>query len=229
MFARRSYKKELLDRDDVPFEDIKQNMKELNLVNTWLGGHKITIEAFKRLVGSKKKISVCEIGCGGGDNLLAIDKWCQKNSIKVSLVGIDMKPECIAFAESRIEFSSSVNWIVSDYKEAVFAIKPEIIFSSLFCHHFTDEELIYQFKWMNENAAIGFFINDLQRHILAYHSIRIITRLFSKSYLVKNDAPLSVLRGFKKKELESLLAKARIENFELQWKWAFRWMVINNV
>ena len=58
-----------------------------------------------------------------------------------------------------------------------------------------------------ETAKHGFFINDLHRHPLAYHSIRILTSLFSKSYLVKNDAPLSVLRGFKKKELEDLLIK----------------------
>ena len=78
---------------------------------------------------------------------------------------------------------------------------------------------------MKANTQIGFFINDLQRHFLAYYSIKILSRVFSKSYLVKNDATLSVLRGFNKMELKHLLEQAGIKGFEVKWKWAFRWVV----
>jgi hypothetical protein len=61
---------------------------------------------------------------------------------------------------------------------------------------------------------------------LSYHYIRLLTSLFSKSYLVRHDAPLSVLRGFKKTELETLLEEAGISKYTIQWKWAFRWLVI---
>ena len=116
--------------------------------------------------------------------------------------------------------------MVSDYKKVHFKSKPDIIFCSLFCHHFKDDELVCMFRWMHDNSVLGFFINDLHRHPLAYHSIRMLTTLFSKSYLVKNDAPLSVLRGFKKRELVALLNKAGISNYTIRWKWAFRWLVI---
>ncbi len=79
---------------------------------------------------------------------------------------------------------------------------------------------------MKENAKLGFFINDLQRHPLAYYSIKYITKFFSKSYLVKNDAPLSVLRGFKKDEWKGIFEKAGIINYSIQWKWAFRYLII---
>jgi hypothetical protein len=85
--------------------------------------------------------------------------------------------------------------------------------------------MIHILKWMKQNSRIGFFINDLHRHSLAYHSIRLLTRLFSKSYLVKNDAPISVTRGFKKNELENFLINAGIADYTIQWKWAFRWLV----
>jgi hypothetical protein len=81
-------------------------------------------------------------------------------------------------------------------------------------------------RWLETNAAVGFFINDLHRNPFAYYSISWLTKIFSKSYLVKNDAPLSVLRGFKRKEWKSLLAKSEIWNYSLQWKWAFRWLII---
>ena len=79
---------------------------------------------------------------------------------------------------------------------------------------------------MKENASAGFFINDLHRHPLAWYSIKLITTAFSKSYLVKNDAPLSVARGFKINEWRRLMKQAVINNFTIEWKWAFRHLII---
>ncbi len=81
-------------------------------------------------------------------------------------------------------------------------------------------------QWMQQNSSKGFFINDLHRHPLAYYSIKWITKFFSKSYLVKNDAPLSVARGFKKEEWKYILNKAGIKTYTIQWQWAFRYLVI---
>ena len=227
-FAKRSYQKELLDKDSIPFRDIKQNMRELNFINKWLGGHKITVDAFKRFVINKKKISVCEIGCGGGDNLIAIYNWCNKNNIEVDITGVDLKEECIQFAKSRKLLPENVIWIISDYSNVKFSVKPDIVFSSLFCHHFTDHQLIFQINWMKENSRLGFFVNDLERNALAYYSIKLLTSLFSNSYLVKNDAPLSVAKGFTKNEWVALCNEAKADPVEIKWKWAFRYVVICN-
>jgi len=224
-YRHRSYQKEFLDRDDIPFEDIRQNMKELNFINTYLGGHSITIAGFKNLLGKKKFTSVCEIGCGGGDNLNAIYNWSKKNKVKIKFTGVDVNGNCIAYATTKSQIED-VSFIVSDYKLVDFGTdKPEIIFASLFCHHFTDEDLIQMMKWMKANSNLGFFINDLHRHPIAYHFIKITSKLFSSSYLVKNDAPLSVLRGFKKQDWKNILLQAGITNYTIQWKWAFRWLL----
>jgi hypothetical protein len=73
---------------------------------------------------------------------------------------------------------------------------------------------------------VGFIINDIHRHWLAYYSIKLLTRIFSRSMMVRFDAPLSVLRAFRKKELEVILRNAGISNFKIKWMWAFRWQVI---
>lgn len=226
-FSTRSNQLELLDRDDIPFDAIRQNMHELDIINTYLGGHRITISGFNLLAGPEKKISVCEIGCGGGDNLMAIQKYCLKKNIHVESIGIDINPECIAVARSR-EWECPTEFVVADCRAYVFEKKkPDIVFSSLFCHHFRDEEIITMLKWMQSNAHLGFFINDLHRHYLAYHSIKILVSLFSKSYLVKNDAPLSVLRGFTHNEWRRLLEDAGMNDYKIDWKWAFRWLIIH--
>jgi 2-polyprenyl-3-methyl-5-hydroxy-6-metoxy-1,4-benzoquinol methylase len=225
--STRSYQKELLDRDDIPQADIERNMLELDIINTWLGGHAISISGLKRLIGHRKQISICEIGCGGGDNLRALVRWCHKRDIRVRVIGIDLNAYCLTVAKKRWQ-EGEVQWIHSDFRNVVFnQEKPDIVFSSLFCHHFTDEELIAQLRWMETSAGLGWFINDLHRHIMAYQSIRLLTRWFSRSYLVKNDAPLSVRRGFIRREWLELLRRAGIDDGRVQWKWAFRWLVMS--
>lgn len=227
-FSRRSNRSELLDGMDIPFADIRQNMAELNVINKWLGGHAITLKGIRKLIrqqpATSNEIIICEIGCGGGDNLRAIDNFIGKKGHKISYIGIDINPHCIAYAEKHTPLSH-VTWITSDYRDAQFRRAPDIIFSSLFCHHFTDDQLSEMFQWMSANSRLGFFINDLHRHPLAYHSIKMLTFLFSRSYMVRNDAPLSVLRGFKKNEIIHLMQRAGIPEYSIEWKWAFRWLV----
>jgi 2-polyprenyl-3-methyl-5-hydroxy-6-metoxy-1,4-benzoquinol methylase len=229
-FTQRSYQEELLDRNDIPFDDIKKNMQELDFINTWLGGHDITIRGVRKIAGNRKKIIVCEIGCGGGDNLKAINRWAQKKGISLEIIGIDIKSACIDFAKENCAEIENASWICSDYKLAQLPVKPDIVFSSLFCHHFDDDGVRNIFHWMYQNSKLGFFINDLQRHPLAYYSIKLLSAIFSRSYMVKNDAPLSVLRGFSKAELDLMLKDSLLDinsiGYSINWQWAFRWLLI---
>jgi 2-polyprenyl-3-methyl-5-hydroxy-6-metoxy-1,4-benzoquinol methylase len=227
-FRHRSYQQELLDRNDIPFEDIKRNMRELDFINTKLGGHDITLDGIATLLKEQvffnSNLTVIEIGCGGGDNLRAIRNWAERIHLPVELKGIDVNPECIAYAKQQ-KRNRGIEFMTSDYKDVSFQLKPDIIFSSLFCHHFDEEELVFMLRWMQRNSQVGFFINDLHRHWLAYYPIKLLTRLFSKSYMVKNDAPLSVRRGFRENEWNTIFDEAGISNFKCRWRWAFRWLI----
>lgn len=223
MFEKRSYQAELLDADFIPKEDLYQNLRELNFINTWLGGHDITIAGLKKIKHVLENATIADVGCGGGDNLKAIAKWARKKGIALKLVGIDLKQDCVDFAKENCKDFPEISFIQSDYRH----VKQEfdIIMSALFCHHLNDKQMVEYLQWCQKYSRKGFFINDLQRHPLAYYSIKYLTALFSKSYLVKNDAALSVWRGFKNDELKNMLAQANIKNAQIQWKWAFRYLI----
>jgi hypothetical protein len=230
IFAQRSPQTELIDKPGIPFSDWEVCLHELNAVNTYLGGHKITVEGIKRIfdTSSLSKVVICEIGSGGGDNLKAIDAHCNKTKNKdhsIKYIGVDLNKACTDFASVNCG-KLNAEFICSDYRDVSFNQKPDIIFNSLFCHHFTNEQLVEMLKWMKQNAVKGFFINDLQRHPFAYYSIKILTKIFSRSYLVRNDGPISVLRGFHKNEWQKLMSEAGIQQYSIQWRWAFRYLVV---
>lgn len=226
-FKKRSEDKELLDADDISLRDIISTMHELSVINTYLGGHSITcrgIAHFLQRAPKEQPLAVAEIGCGGGDNLRTISNFLRRLDRPVALTGIDLKPECIKYA--RRKSIIPISWVASDYRKVTWANdRPDVIFSSLFCHHFTDAELTQQLIWLKDNSKMGFFINDLHRHPLAYYSIKLITRIFSQSRLVRNDAAVSVSRGFRKQEWVKIFADAGIKNYTIKWQWAFRYLI----
>jgi 2-polyprenyl-3-methyl-5-hydroxy-6-metoxy-1,4-benzoquinol methylase len=225
-FSQRSYELELLDQENIPKQDLYQNLIELNTINSLLGGHAVTLKAIKSFqLQTNKSYRILDIGCGGGDNLIYIAKWARKNNLSLQLIGVDLKKDCIEFAQNRCKDYPEISFIEKDYR--LLKNSPQkynIIFSALFCHHFKEHDLQELMAFKKDNSTLGFFINDLHRHALAYYSISWLTQLFSKSYLVKNDARLSVKRGFNKKELAALLPKSK--QLSLKWVWAFRWLAI---
>ena len=220
-----------MDQDNIPFPDLERNLLELDFINTYLGGHAVTILGLKKLMSDPAKTyTILDIGSGGGDTLRYVAKWALKNSVKTRLIGLDYKKEAIEFASLKSLAFPNISFVLSDYKDmAKLEVKPDIIISSLFCHHLNDEELINYLRLINENAWIGFVINDLHRNPFAHYSIKWLTQLFSSSYLVKNDAPLSVMRGFSREELFSYFNQAGVIMPEIKWKWAFRWLIVNKV
>ena len=214
----RSYTLELLDADEIPESDLIQNLKELRFINKFLGGHATILKGFTAFAEVESN-HVLEVGSGGGDNIIAIKEKYPQNKY----TGVDLKNVCVEYARTQ---DKDVSWVCED----VFKYKPDwpfdVIFNSLFCHHFTDEQLVEILKWMFQNAKKGFFIGDLQRNPVAYWAIKVLTYLFSNSYLVKNDAPLSVQRGFTRVEWQILLKKANIDNYQIKWCWAFRHLII---
>lgn len=223
----RSYERELLDNDNIPEKDLNQNLKEIAFVNKYLGGNQITTSGLKKLLKDKSKIyHIIDIGCGAGDNLKAISHWGTTNGFQLKLYGLDIKKEAIDYARKNTN-GIDITFIIDSYENLnTLPYEFDVATCCLFCHHFHETQLSSLFITLQQNCKVGFIINDLHRHWLAYYFIKWAGMLFSQSYLFKNDAPLSVARGFKKKDFDKLMQSHK--PFSIEWKWAFRWLVIQS-
>jgi 2-polyprenyl-3-methyl-5-hydroxy-6-metoxy-1,4-benzoquinol methylase len=229
MLALRSNQPELMDDLSLSGDELRKNLRELEVINNWLGGHKVVLDALNKSTLNYKNqhLTIADIGCGGGDTLTSIANWAQRKSINVQLTGIDANDFMVQYARQHCQHYSNITIAQHNVFSEAFALQEyDIIVCSLFCHHFTDEQLIRLFGQLYQQARVAVIINDLHRHWFAYYSIKYITKLFSGSRLVQHDAPLSVWRAFKRPELEKLLQQASIENYSLQWMWAFRWQLV---
>lgn len=227
MLEHRSAEIEIMDDLSISGEVINQTLRELNTINKRLGGNQISVSAFRKFVNDRAEITLADLGCGGGDIMMEMAKWSRENSIKATFVGIDANRNIVDYATGHTSAYPEISYqAINIFSEEFRSQTFDIIHCCLFLHHFTNEQLIELFSQFRKQARVGVIMNDLHRHPLAYWSINLLTSLFSKSTMVKNDAAISVARGFKKKELIEILSKAGITDYSLSWKWAFRWKLI---
>ena len=206
--------------DDFSIQDerIDKALNELKIINKYLGGISTTKSALKYFTESENdKLKILDVGSGSSDNLLAA----KSKYPNLQILSIDKNLRALSSSKNLIDR------INSDAFELPFKNNScDIIHTALFLHHFTEEELHLLLKEFLRTASKGIIINDLQRSYLALMGIKILTVLFSKSEMVKNDAPLSVKRGFTKQEILKLLSDVGVTNFLIKKKWAFRWMIV---
>ena len=228
-FHQRSNKKEILDNEVIETSELNINLKELNFINKNLGGYNATLKGLNQIFEHdvSRAINILDIGFGGGDSIRVMADFAAAKNRKVFFYGVDLKADCVNYASQNLSGLENKMLICDDYRNlsSQFLDKIDVIHCSLFIHHLNDLEITELFKFSRVNNCI-LLINDLHRNPFAYYSIKILTGLFSKSRLVKNDAPLSVLRGFKKNELVGLSKKAGFTEFSISWTWAFRYLLL---
>lgn len=227
-FDQRSEEKELMDDLECSGEVLEQTLRELKTINRWLGGNYVTTSGLSKLFKAKPQqfYSIADIGCGGGDMLRIMSDWAKSGNFKVEFTGVDANPNIIELAKQRLTDLPGIKWKTQNVFHSEFASdRVDVVTCTLFTHHFTDSELVSLLSAFRQKSKLGIVINDLHRHQLAYHSIRILTRWFSRSPMVQNDAPVSVLRSFSRQDWERILKAAEITNFKITWNWAFRWQV----
>ncbi|MBC7862865.1 MAG: methyltransferase domain-containing protein [Bacteroidia bacterium] len=227
-FSLRSNEKEYLDNYEIETKDLFRNLRELNVINKYLGGYNASRKGLATILNSTKSVrTILDIGFGGGDSIKQLSEFSEKRNIKLFFYGVDLKKDCVKYAENNLATFKNKELICNDYRtiSAELLKETDVIHCSLFLHHLTSEEIIDLFRFGKSNHCI-ILANDLHRNWFAYYSIKFLTAIFSRSYLVKNDAPLSVKRGFRKKELVSLLERAGFKNFSVKWSWAFRYILI---
>ena len=226
----RSKDIEIMDDLDMSGDLLIRTLDKIAQINHWLGGNKLTVQGVASLLKEKdksKEYSIIDLGCGNGDMLRALAKFGRQNGFIFKLVGIDANATTIAYAEKlSTEFPEitfdKLDIFSSDFDKLEF----DIALSTLFLHHFEDEDAQKLVdKWAN-TSTIGVVVNDLHRHPIAYYLFTIIASIIGNQ-MVKTDGLISILRGFKKNELLKFAQNIDYTS-HIQWKWAFRYQWIIN-
>jgi 2-polyprenyl-3-methyl-5-hydroxy-6-metoxy-1,4-benzoquinol methylase len=226
----RTDKPEIMDDFEMEGELLRNALDKIAKINQLLGGNKLTLQGVQYLLKSFSKtdeIVIVDVGCGNGDMLRNLADFALENELNFRLIGIDANNFTVSHAKKLSSKYSNISYNCQDiFSESFRELNYDIVLCTLTLHHFKEEEINELLQIFYSNAAIGIVINDLQRSALAYRLFQGLCFVFQLNEMSREDGLTSILRGFKRNELESFSKKLKFNNYKIHWKWAFRYQWI---
>jgi len=214
----------MMDDTDLSPVVMHQALGELDIINRWLGGHATSLSLLRhRLRRATGTVRVLDVGAGGAGTARSLSAWAERHGVDMRTTLLDIHPSVCTLTAKAIESDPQIQLLRADAFQLPFADDAfDFVHTALFLHHFRDESILHLLAEMRRVAAEGVVVNDLERHSIAFYSIRFLTRFVGRSEVVRNDAPLSVRRGFRAEDLERWRTGA-LAALGYRRRWAFRW------
>lgn len=166
-------------------------------------------------------VSVLDVACGQGDLLRAVARWARRRGFAGHLEGIDLNPRSTAAALAATPEGMGIAYRTGDVFGHVPDPRPDFIVTSQFAHHLDAAAVGRLLRWLDGNAARGWFIADLHRHWFPYYGFRWLARLAGWHPIVRRDGTVSIARGFRGAEWRALLDGAGVAG-RVAWSFPFR-------
>lgn len=225
LFPTRSQRQEWMDSPVLSPQALKQALQEIQWVNRHLNGTRVLLQALAHLIGSVPQChySVLDLGTGSADIPIAMVQWGEKRGIGFEVVALDNNTIALAFGKEVVGGYPEITLVEADAMRLDYPPNRfDFVTCSMFLHHLPTSQAVVLLQHMARIARIGFIVNDLERHFLAYWGIRLLGKLTAKSPVFQHDAPLSVLRGFTIQELKHLGELAGLSGLQVYRRFPFR-------
>ena len=213
-FAERSNQLELIDGADYTAAEYIENLADLRRVNRYLGGRSaLTRHLFPMIEATRlRRIRLLDVGTGSADIPEQIVGWCADRGVEIEFVALDLNQIAVLDARRQTACHPEIQIVRADAMNLPFDDHSfDFVMASLFLHHFENPQAAALLKSFARVARVAFIINDLRRHPIAYYSIKLLTQLFTRNRLVRNDSAVSVLRGFTERDIAEIGNESRTQ------------------
>lgn len=222
----RSKRVEIMDRRDAGASDIAGALRDIRLVNRYLGGGGAILAALRpmlRDLATHQPLELLDVGTGSADLPLTIVRCGRRIGGEVHITALDHDPTIAQIAARVCSSAPQIRVVVGDALRLPFPPRSfDVVTASMFLHHFSHDEavrLLLEFRRVARRAVV---INDLRRHLLPWGFICLAARLTLRHPIFVHDAALSVLRGFTAGELQGMAAQAGARGARVMHRWPFR-------
>jgi len=203
---------ELLDEHDAPRADMERSLRDLRLINRFLGG----IGVYRALVRRFTPASILDVGTGTSDLLESVP------AVRLR-IGLDFKIDHLLYKRD----DSGVLRVVGDAQRLPFRDGAvDLVTSSHFFHHFSPEEnaaiLAESLRVAKRNVAV----TDTRRHYVPLLLVLLLGALRLVGRITRYDAPASVRQGYTLAEAREIAARVGALRWDVIRMWPYRFAIL---
>jgi SAM-dependent methyltransferase len=171
-------------------------------------------------------LSILDLASGGGDVTIGLWRRLQRSGIAARVVGRDKSPTAVEIARQRaVRLGADVSFEIGDALERREGEAFDVVVTSLFMHHLNRSDAVLLLERMQCAAQHLALVNDLQRCRLGYALAVAVSRLTTRSPVVRVDGPRSVEGAFSIAEARRLAADAGMHGAIVSRRWPCRFLL----
>lgn len=227
MLTARNRQPELMDQPGLDPELHRRALRGLQRVNAVSATAQVVLSELRKMAARvpRRALRVLDVATGGGDVALGVARLARAGGVSIEVAGCDVSPTAIRLARENAKRLNcpEVRFFDLDVIHGVLPRDYDVVLSTLFLHHLSNEEALDLLSRMAQAGRVGGIVDDLLRTRIGYWLAWVGCRVLSRSPIVHTDGPLSVRAAFSSVEVLELAARAKITapSFRRHWPQRF--------
>jgi SAM-dependent methyltransferase len=201
---------ELLDDPAANPAAVAESLRNIARANRWFGGAAAVRCGLRRTLGDVPPgttLSLLDLGTGLGDLPTAAVRWGLGRGIRVVPVGVELSRIAATLARG----SGVPTALACAGAPPIRDKSVDVVLVSQVAHHLTAASVVHLLRTCDRLARQAVIVADLRRGRLAPAAFWCGARLLGFDRVTLADGITSLRRGFTRKELRRLMARAGIE------------------
>jgi len=221
--TKRRCQVEIMDEPGLDADRHVHALRGLARINFWSGSAGILWHGLGELTHAGNTLRLLDVASGAGDVPIRLWHKARRAGVVLDVDGCDLSPLAVDFASRQAEacradvrffvWNALVDQLVSPY---------DVVTSSLFLHHLSEEQAITLLRRMAGMARRLVLVNDLRRGLPGFLLAYVGTRLLTTSPVLHTDGPRSVEAAFTLPEVNTLARQAGLEGAVVERRWPCR-------
>ncbi len=170
-------------------------------------------------------VRVLDVACGGGDVLVDVANRLRGSGLAVELRGCDVSEVALEAARLAVPRGADVDFLEADVIDGDIPGGHDLVCSSLFLHHLTDEAASQLLRRMAAVTAHTVLVQDLRRTRLGYLFAWVGLHTLTRSDVARSDGLVSVRAAFTLPEAEQLCSEAGLSGASVSRAWPQRYTI----
>ncbi|MGE0553505.1 MAG: methyltransferase domain-containing protein [Gemmatimonadales bacterium] len=199
---------ELLDDLAAPSELVRRSLLDIARSNRWLGGAAAAWHGVDRLLAGRRpaSLTLLDIGTGVGDIPAAVGRRLERRGTRVTSIGLERHP-----VAARLAREGGLATILGDGLALPLPDRAvDLVLASQVAHHLPPEGVVALAREASRVARLGVVVADLRPSRFGRWGFSLVSRVLSFDRATRDDGQLSLRRGFRPRDLATLLDRAGV-------------------
>ncbi|EMI18042.1 Methyltransferase type [Rhodopirellula maiorica SM1] len=204
---QRNLQHELMDDPDLPRDQHELALKGLSRLNRFTGVAGLMYRHLRRRTATiaDRPLRILDVASGAGDVPIYWARRARRDGIAMEITMLDVSPVAVQTQQRRAaEAQVTVQSVQADCLAHPLPRGFDVVTSSLFMHHLSDEQVETLLRAMKLATDGGILICDLHRSRLNLAMVAFAGRVLSRSPVVHTDSVLSVQGAYTHAEFQAL-------------------------